>query len=91
MLTWSKIHLNSKKDVEQYFENKTIKYIAIDTETTGLHIILDKPFLMTIAILTNNNEAFAYSIPVNEQSIPIIKSKIIVSIFSQSKRIRSTI
>ena len=85
MLTWSKIHLNSKKDVEQYFENKTIKYIAIDTETTGLHIILDKPFFMTMAILTNNNEAFAYSIPINEQSIPIIKSKIISKLKEATK------
>lgn len=85
MLTWSKIHLNSKKDVEQYFENKTIKYIAIDTETTGLHIILDKPFLMTMAILTNNNEAFAYSIPINEQSIPVIKSKIIPKLKEATK------
>ena len=40
---------------------------------------------MTMAILTNNNEAFAYSIPINEQSIPIIKSKIISKLKEATK------
>lgn len=77
MLTWSKYHLNSKLDVKEYFEPINIKYIAIDTETTGLHITLDKPFLMSIAILTKENKALSYTIPLTYQSIPFIKQNMI--------------
>lgn len=37
--------------------------IAIDTETTGLHIIKDKPFIITLALIQNGTRhAFTYEI-----------------------------
>lgn len=77
MLNWYKIHINSVADIKQHFSPLSIKLVAIDTETTGLHIILDKPFLMSIAVLTRDNQAYAFSIPINTNNIKALQILVI--------------
>lgn len=88
MLIHYKKHIDTPQELYNYTHKLNIKYIAIDTETTGLHIILDKPFLMTIAILTyeQSDRMYALSIPINNEMIPAI-NKFIKEKFISAKKI----
>lgn len=77
MLAWNKIHISSAKDIKKYYCPLSIDLIAIDTETTGLHIINDKPFLMSMAILTTDKKAIAFTIDINDATIKAIEYLII--------------
>lgn len=74
MLTWYKKHVNTPQELGLYLKKLNPYYIAIDTETTGLHITLDRPFLMSIAIVESPNptKGYALSIPINDEMIPAI-------------------
>lgn len=79
MLTWYKKHIETPEQLYNYLYKLTPYYIAIDTETTGLHIILNKPFLMTIAIVEtpDADKGYALSIPINKEMIPVINDILI--------------
>lgn len=86
MLTWSKINLESTADIRKYVLPLDIQLVSIDTETTGLHIILDKPFLMTFGIYTKDEKAYAFSIPITSDSIMAIK-KLLLEKFKEATKI----
>lgn len=75
MLTWYKKHVNTPNELKTYLRGLKPYYISIDTETTGLHITLDKPFLMSIAIVESDQptKGYALSIPLTDEMIPTIK------------------
>lgn len=53
--------------VEQFNKSKTILAGAFDTETTGLHIILDTPFLFQFGWVTNKLEGYTYAVDIERQ------------------------
>ena len=58
-LKWNIIELKTNEEIRQLLINvKEKKYnmMSLDTETTGLHIILDTPFCVTFALRKANNK-----------------------------------
>src|SRR5574344_380795 len=53
--------------VEQFNKSKTILAGAFDTETTGLHIILDTPFLFQFGWVPNKLEGYTYAVDIERQ------------------------
>lgn len=87
MLIWYKKHIETPEDLHKYLYKLNPYYIAIDTETTGLHIILDKPFLMTIALIEQPDaeKGYALSILINEKMITAINEILLPKLKSAEK------
>lgn len=68
---WHMIHIQTNQqanDMIQLFKHCNPEACAFDTETTGLHIILDKPFLFQFGWLcTDCLEAYAFAVDLERQ------------------------
>lgn len=68
---WNLTHIATNQqanDMVQLYKMSNIKACAFDTETTGLHIILDKPFLYQFGwISEDTKEAYAFSVDLDKQ------------------------
>lgn len=68
---WTKIHIATITSANEAFhiiENINPRYHAFDTETTGLHIILDKPFLYQFGFIDiESKKGWAYSVDLEMQ------------------------
>lgn len=68
---WNLIHISTNQqanDMVQLFKHASPDVCAFDTETTGLHIILDKPFLMQFGWLCKDcMEGYAFSVDLERQ------------------------
>lgn len=70
-LMWKIKHLITKEDIFKlfiYFQECKPRYSGLDTETSGLHIILDSPFLISFGWYnptTKQAEAFTYDLRTN--------------------------
>lgn len=68
---WNLTHIETNQqanDMVQLFKHSTPTVCAFDTETTGLHIILDKPFLFQFGWLCNDClEGYAFSVDLERQ------------------------
>lgn len=72
-LKWHLQHITTNREANQLvqFLNELegqILYGAFDTETSGLHIILDKPFLYQFGFIhPNGTDGYAYSVDIERQ------------------------
>ena len=68
---WNLVHITTNQqanDMVQLFKHSPPDVCAFDTETTGLHIILDKPFLFQFGwICTDCNEGYAFAVDLEKQ------------------------
>lgn len=68
---WNLTHIDTNQkanDMVQLFKHSSPDVCAFDTETTGLHIILDKPFLMQFGwICKDCMEGYAFSVDIEKQ------------------------
>lgn len=68
---WNLMHISTNQqanDMVQVFKHTTPDVCAFDTETTGLHIILDKPFLFQFGwICPDCLEGYAFSVDIERQ------------------------
>lgn len=68
---WNLVHIATNQqanDMVQLFKHSPPDVCAFDTETTGLHIILDKPFLFQFGwICKDCNEGYAFSVDIERQ------------------------
>lgn len=71
IFSWTKQHITSVEEANEAFDTiATVgpKYHAFDTETTGLHIICDKPFLYQFGFIdTERKLGWAYSVDLEKQ------------------------
>lgn len=68
---WNLVHISTNQqanDMVQLFKHSPPDVCAFDTETTGLHIILDKPFLFQFGWLCKDcMEGYAFSVDLERQ------------------------
>lgn len=68
---WNLMHISTNQqanDMVKVFKHSPPDVCAFDTETTGLHIILDKPFLFQFGWLcTDCKEGYAFSVDLERQ------------------------
>ena len=68
---WNLVHIATNQqanDMVQLFKHSPPDVCAFDTETTGLHIILDKPFLFQFGwICKDCNEGYAFAVDLERQ------------------------
>lgn len=68
---WNLVHISTNQqanDMIELFKHAPPKVCAFDTETTGLHIILDKPFLFQFGWLCPDCfEGYAFSVDIERQ------------------------
>ena len=71
-LKWNIVELISKEDIKRVLidiKDKKYDIMALDTETTGLHIILDKPFCVTFALKhIDNKKGTAFIVDIRDKS-----------------------
>lgn len=71
IFNWLKTHISTPEDANEAFDviaKISPKYHAFDTETTGLHIILDKPFLYQFGFIDiATKRGWAYSVDIERQ------------------------
>ena len=67
---WTLIHIETKEqalEMQKRYESVAPTVGAFDTETTGLHIILDKPFLFQFGFIDlNNMRGYAYAVDIEQ-------------------------
>ena len=59
IFNWTKWHIRSAEEANEAFDKIAQihpKYHAFDTETTGLHIIKDKPFLYQFGFIDEESK-----------------------------------
>lgn len=68
---WNLVHITTNQqanDMVQLFKHTSPDVCAFDTETTGLHIILDKPFLFQFGwICKDCREGYAFAVDLERQ------------------------
>ena len=68
---WNLVHIVTNQqanDMVSLFKHSSPTICAFDTETTGLHIILDKPFLFQFGwICPNCMEGYAFAVDIEKQ------------------------
>lgn len=71
IFNWTKWHISSAEEANEAFDKIAQihpKYHAFDTETTGLHIIKDKPFLYQFGFIDEESKrGWAYSVDIERQ------------------------
>ena len=71
IFNWTKWHISSAEEANEAFDKIAQihpKYHAFDTETTGLHIIKDKPFLYQFGFIDEaSKRGWAYSVDIERQ------------------------
>lgn len=71
IFSWTKQHITSAEEANEAFDviaSVGPKYHAFDTETTGLHIICDKPFLYQFGFIDVDRKlGWAYSVDLEKQ------------------------
>lgn len=71
IFNWTKWHIRSAEEANDAFDKIAQihpKYHAFDTETTGLHIIKDKPFLYQFGFIDEESKrGWAYSVDIERQ------------------------
>ena len=71
IFNWTKWHISSAEEANEAFDKIAQihpKYHAFDTETTGLHIIKDKPFLYQFGFIDEESKCgWAYSVDIERQ------------------------
>ena len=71
IFNWTKWHISSAEEANEAFDKIAQihpKYHAFDTETTGLHIIKDKPFLYQFGFIDEKSKrGWAYSVDIERQ------------------------
>ena len=71
IFNWAKWHISSAEEANKAFDKIAQihpKYHAFDTETTGLHIIKDKPFLYQFGLIDEESKrGWAYSVDIERQ------------------------
>ena len=71
IFNWTKWHISSAEEANEAFDKIAQihpKYHAFDTETTGLHIIKDKPFLYQFGFIYEESKlGWAYSVDIERQ------------------------
>ena len=71
IFNWTKWHIRSAEEANDAFDKIAQihpKYHAFDTETTGLHIIKDKPFLYQFGFIDEKSKrGWAYSVDIERQ------------------------
>ena len=71
IFNWTKWHIRSAEEANEAFDKIAQihpKYHAFDTETTGLHIIKDKPFLYQFGFIDEESKrGWAYSVDIERQ------------------------
>lgn len=71
IFNWLKTHISTPEEANEAFDviaGVKPKYHAFDTETTGLHIILDKPFLYQFGFIDiEKKRGWAYSVDLEKQ------------------------
>lgn len=76
---WHKKHITSNQDANNMialFKKLNPKIGAFDTETTGLHIIKDKPFLFQFGFLdTKEQKGYVFSVDIEQQ--PVLATQVI--------------
>ena len=76
---WNLTHIATNQqanDMVQLFKHTPPKVCAFDTETTGLHIVLDKPFLFQFGWLCPDClEGYAFSVDLEKQ--PVLAKQVI--------------
>lgn len=76
---WNRTNIVSDSDIDDMsftYSNVNPSYGAFDTETTGLHIILDTPFIFQCGFLdTNKMEGHSYAVDIEQN--PEIANKFI--------------
>lgn len=81
IFNWTKHHLTTVEEANEVFDKIAEiqpKYHAFDTETTGLHIIFDKPFLYQFGFIDiETKRGWAYSVDLEKQ--PRFASNVIKS------------
>ncbi len=77
MMKWKLIYLDTKNDIlNTYDKMKIMKpdIMSIDTETSGLHIILDKPYCVSFAVFNfQTQEAISYIGLISEEILRLIE------------------
>lgn len=69
--TWIHIDIDDEatfSDMQRLFRESNIIAGAFDTETSGLHILLDKPFLFQFGWLTNNKTGFTFAVDLEQNN-----------------------
>lgn len=71
IFNWLKTHISSPEEANEAFDiiaRINPKYHAFDTETTGLHIVLDKPFLYQFGFIDiATKRGWAFSVDLERQ------------------------
>ena len=77
--SWTHVHIKTNKqanDCFRLFANQKPQLAAFDTETTGLHIILDKPFLFQFGWI-NEATKQGYTFVVDIEKQPLLSRAVI--------------